>query len=267
VKNKMIDISRMARFVPLAAVAALGIALVAGSPARAAGEEVALKHVDWSFEGVFGVYDRDALRRGYKVYKEVCAVCHSMEYVRFRNLAEPGGPEFSEAQVKALAAEITVTDGPDSVGDMYERPGEPKDAFPSPYPNPEASAAALGAAAPDLSLMNKARKDGPNYVYSLLTGYEDAPEGFEVTTGSYNAYFPGHLIAMPNPLSDGQVDYEDGPPNPVDQKAKDVPHFMMWTAEPKLEQRHRMGFQVLVFLVVLSGFLYFTMRRVWADQH
>ncbi|ABS63858.1 cytochrome c1 [Parvibaculum lavamentivorans DS-1] len=262
----MMNISRKARLVSLAAVAAIGFSFAAPSVQAAEGEVEPI-HVDWSFEGMFGTYDRDALRRGYKVYKEVCAVCHSMEYVKFRNLAEPGGPEFSEGQVKALAAEITVVDGPDSAGDMYERPGEPKDAFPSPYPNPEASAAALGAAAPDLSLMTKARPGGPDYVYSLLMGYEEAPEGFELTTGSYNLYFPGHQIAMPPPLSDGQVDYEDGTPNTVDQMAKDVTHFMMWTAEPKLEQRHRMGFQVLLYLVALTGILYFTMRKVWADAH
>ncbi|MEQ8267293.1 MAG: cytochrome c1 [Parvibaculum sp.] len=262
----MTQISLKARIVSLAALAALGLALAAPA-AKAAEGEVALKHVDWTFNGVFGTYDRDALRRGYKVYKEVCSVCHSMQYVKYRNLAEPGGPEFSEGQVKALAAEITVTDGPDSAGEMYERPGEAKDAFPSPYPNPEASAAALGAAAPDLSLMTKARPGGPDYVYSLLTGYEEAPEDFELATGSYNLYFPGHQIAMPPPLSDGQVDYEDGTPNTVDQMAKDVTHFMMWAAEPRLEARHRMGFQVLIYLVVLTGILYFAMRKVWADAH
>jgi len=263
VKTAMKSISRA---VSLCAVAA-GLALAAVSPARAAGGEVALQHAEWSFQGVFGTYDRDALRRGYKVYKEVCSVCHSMEYVKFRNLGEPGGPEFEEGQVKALAAEITVEDGPNADGEMYERSGEPKDAFPSPYPNPEASAAALGAAAPDLSLIAKARAGGPDYVYSLLKGYVDAPEGFEVTTGSYNLYFPGHMIAMPAPLSDGQVDYEDGTPNTVDQMAKDVTHFLMWAAEPKLEQRHRMGFQVLIYLVLLTGILYFAMRKVWAAAH
>lgn len=256
----------ISRALSLAALAA-GLAFAATAPAGAAEGEVALKHAEWSFEGVFGVYDRDALRRGYKVYKEVCSVCHSMEYVKFRNLGEPGGPEFSEGQVKALAAEITVTDGPDSSGEMFERPGEPKDAFPSPYPNPEASAAALGAAAPDLSLMAKARPGGTNYIYSLLTGYVEAPEDFHLATGSYNLYFPGHQIAMPPPLSDGQVDYEDGTPNTVDQMAKDVAHFMMWAAEPKLEQRHRMGFQVLIYLLALTGILYFTMRKVWAGAH
>ena len=257
----------ISRAVSLAAIAAVGFTLLAGAPAQAAEGEVEPIDLQWSFEGVFGTYDRDALRRGYKVYKEVCSVCHSMQYVRFRNLAQPGGPEFSEGQVKTLAAEITVNDGPDSAGDMFDRPGEPKDAFPSPYPNPEAAAASLGAVSPDLSLMTKARPGGPDYVYSLLVGYEEAPADFELTTGSYNKYFPGHMIAMPKPLSDGQVDYEDGTPNTVEQMAKDVTHFMMWTAEPKLEQRHRMGFQVLIYLLALGGILYFAMRKVWADAH
>jgi cytochrome c1 len=255
------------RAVPLAAIAAIGFSLFSGMPAKAAEGEVAPIDLQWSFEGVFGTYDRDALRRGYKVYKEVCAVCHSMEFVHFRNLGEPGGPEFSEGQVKALAAEITVEDGPDANGDMFERPGEGKDPFPSPYPNPEAAAASLGAAPPDLSLIAKSRAGGVDYLHSVLVGYEEAPEDFELTTGYYNKYFPGHMIAMPPPLSDGQVDYEDGTPNTVEQMSRDVSHFMMWAAEPKLEQRHRMGFQVLIYLVLLSGILYFAMRKVWADQH
>lgn len=251
----------------LAAVAAIGFSLFSGVPAKAAEGEVAPIDLQWSFEGVFGTYDRDALRRGYKVYKEVCSTCHSMEFVHFRNLGEPGGPEFSEGQVKALASEITVEDGPDASGDMYERPGEGKDVFPAPYPNPEAAAASLGAAPPDLSLLAKSRAGGVDYIHSILVGYEDAPEDFNLTTGYYNKYFPGHQIAMPPPLTDGQVDYEDGTPNTVDQMARDVTHFMMWAAEPKLEQRHRMGFQVLIYLVLLSGILYFAMRKVWADQH
>lgn len=266
-KNKMIDISRKTGLLALAAAAAIGLPLLA-TPAGAAGDAVKPIQLDWSFEGVFGVYDRDALRRGYKVYKEVCAVCHSAELVRFRNLMEPGGPEFTEGQVKALAADIVVVDGPDDRGEMFERPGEPKDRFPSPYPNDQAAAAAMGAAAPDLSVIAKARPDGVNYLYSLLVGYADAPEGFELLPGlSYNTYFPGHVLAMPRPLSDGQVEYEDGTPNTVEQMAKDVTHFLMWTAEPKLEQRHRLGFQVMIYLVLLSGFLWFAMRKVWSDAH
>ncbi|MDP2122976.1 MAG: cytochrome c1 [Parvibaculum sp.] len=263
----MIQFSRKTGFLALAAAAAIGLPLLA-QPASAAGDAVKPIQSEWSFQGVFGTYDRDALRRGYKVYKEVCAACHSAELVRFRNLMEPGGPEFSEGQVKALAADIVVIDGPDDRGEMFERPGEPKDRFPSPYPNSQAAAAAMGAPAPDLSVIAKARPDGVNYLHSLLVGYTEAPEGFDVLEGlHYNTYFPGHVLAMPAPLADGQVEYEDGTPNTVDQMARDVTNFLMWTAEPKLEQRHRLGFQVMIYLVLLSGFLWFAMRKVWSDQH
>ena len=143
------------------------------------------------------------------------------------------------------------------------------DRFVNPFPNDNAARAANnGALPPDLSVIAKARPDGVNYIYSLLVGYTEAPEGVEVLPGlSYNTYFPNHLLAMPQPLSDGQVEYEDGTPNTVEQMAKDVTHFLMWTAEPKLEQRHRLGFQVMIYLVLLSGFLWFAMRKVWSDAH
>lgn len=256
----------------LAAIAAVtfGAVVALSMPARASGGEAHLKHVEWSFQGPFGTYDRDALRRGYKVYKEVCATCHSLKLVHFRNLGEPGGLEFGEEQVKALAAEVQVQDGPNADGEMYEREGRPSDAFPAPYPNEEAAAAALGAAPPDLSLLAKAREGGPDYLYSLLTGYEEAPEGVIVPAGgNYNPVFAAGsgIIAMPAPLSDGLVDYEDGTANTLDQQAKDVSQFLMWAAEPKLEQRHRLGFQVFIYLLVLAGLLYFVTRKVWHDQH
>ncbi len=256
----------------LAALAAVtvGAVVALSMPARASGGEAHLKHVEWSFQGPFGTYDRDALRRGYKVYKEVCATCHSLNLVHFRNLGEPGGPEFAEEQVKALAAEVQVQDGPNPDGEMFEREGRPSDAFPAPYPNEEAAAAALGAVPPDLSLLAKAREGGPDYLYSLLTGYEEAPEGVTVPAGgNYNPVFAAGsgIIAMPAPLSDGLVDYEDGTQNTLDQQAKDVSHFLMWAAEPKLEQRHRLGFQVFMYLLVLAGLLYFVSRKVWHDQH
>lgn len=252
------------------AAVAFGAVVALSMPARASGGEAHLKHVEWSFQGPFGTYDRDALRRGYKVYKEVCATCHSLKLVHFRNLGEPGGPEFDEEQVKALAAEVQVQDGPNADGEMYEREGRPSDAFPAPYPNEEAAAAALGAVPPDLSLLAKAREGGPDYLYSLLTGYEEAPEGVAVPAGgNYNPVFAAGsgIIAMPAPLSDGLVDYEDGTQNTLDQQAKDVSQFLMWTAEPKLEQRHRLGFQVFIYLLVLAGLLYFVSRKVWHDQH
>lgn len=273
-RKKMIGTSARARsgatLAGLATLAAVtfGAVFALSMPARASGGEAHLKHVEWSFQGPFGTYDRDALRRGYKVYKEVCATCHSLKLVHFRNLGEPGGPEFGEEQVKALAAEVQVQDGPNADGEMFEREGKPSDAFPAPYPNEEAAAATLGTAPPDLSLIAKAREGGPDYTYSLLIGYEEAPEGVAVPAGgNYNPVFSGGIIAMPAPLSDGQVDYEDGTANTLDQQAKDVTHFLMWAAEPKLEQRHRLGFQVFLYLLVLAGLLYFVTRKVWHDKH
>ncbi len=276
--NPMIETSstprllpRAARFAAVAAVAlgTLGLLAAPSAPARAAGGEAALKHVDWSFNGPFGTYDRDALRRGYTVYKEVCATCHSASLLHFRNLADKGGPEFTEAEVKAIAAEHQVQDGPNAEGEMFDRPAEPKDRFPAPFPNDEAARAALGGALPpDLSVIAKARAGGADYLYSLLTGYEEPPAGVEVPAGlSYNTAFLGHQIAMPQPLADDQVEYDDGTPATLDQLSKDVTQFLMWAAEPKLEQRHRIGFMTMVYLVVLAGFLFFATRKVWADQH
>ena len=260
--------ANLMKIASLASLALVAGAIAFAQPAKAAGGDQEITHVDWSFQGVFGMYDRSALRRGYKVYKEVCAACHSASLVSFRNLAEKGGPEFTEAQVKTLAAEYTVQDGPDASGDMFERPAEPKDRFPAPYPNHEAAAAANGGAAPpDLSVIAKARLHGPDYLYSLLVHYKDAPADVDTGGLHYNTAFPGHLIAMPQPLNEGQVDYEDGTPNTVEQMAKDVTQFLMWTAEPKLEQRHYIGFMVMIYLVALAGILFFATRRVWSDQH
>lgn len=266
---KMKMIQKLSIAVAFAAVTA-GAALLPVPAAHAEGAEAHFPHLNWSFNGPFGTFDRSQLRRGYKVYKEVCSTCHSMEYMHFRNLGEPGGPEFTEAQVKALAAGYQVQDGPDQSGEMYERPGKPQDAFPSPFPNEEAAAAALGAAPPDLSLIAKAREGGADYIHALLTGYRDAPAGVKVPNGGhYNPVFVAGngFIAMPPPLSDGQVDYDDGTPNTVDQMATDVAAFLTWTAEPKLEARHRIGFQVLIYLIALSGLLFFATRKVWSDQH
>lgn len=266
-KMKMIQKSSL---VAMAAAVALAVSFLPMGSANAASEGPELEHIDWSFNGPFGTFDRSQLRRGYKVYKEVCATCHSMQYVHFRNLGEPGGPEFSEPEVKALAKEYSVVDGPDQAGDMFERPGEGKDPFPSPYANDEAAAATLGAVPPDLSLVAKARVGGPDYLHALLVGYEDAPEGHEVPAGGYyNPYFTAGsgIIAMPPPLVEGQVDYEDGTPNTVEQMSQDVSAFMMWTAEPKLEARHSMGFQVMIYLLALAIIMFFVTRKVWADQH
>lgn len=252
--------------------AVLGAAVVViglGAPAHAAGDAKHPAAIDWSFNGLFGTYDRNALRRGYQVYSEVCASCHSMNQLAFRNLSQPGGPEFSEAEVKAIAKNYLVEDGPDDYGDMFERDALPKDRFPSPYPNENAARASNGGAyPPDLSLINKARGGGPDYIHALLSGYEDAPEGVELRAGLwYNPYMAGGKIAMPIPLSEDLVEYADGTPATVEQMSLDVTHFLNWAAEPELEQRKRTGFMVLIYLSILAGLLFFSMRRIWADQH
>jgi ubiquinol-cytochrome c reductase cytochrome b/c1 subunit len=245
------------------------------------------EELDWTFAGMGGHWDIGQLQRGLKVYKEVCASCHSLSYVAFRNLSDPGGPAFSVAQAAAFAAEYQVKDGPNDAGDMFERPGRPADYFPSPFPNEQAARASNGGAyPPDLSLITKARsyprgfpmfivdlftqfqEQGPNYVDALMQGYQEPPAGFALPEGSsYNKYFPGHAIKMPNPLSDGQVTYDDGSPATVAQYAKDVTTFLMWTAEPHMESRKRLGMQVFVFLILLTGLLYFTKKKIWADAH
>ncbi|CAM5447050.1 Cytochrome b OS=Afipia felis OX=1035 GN=fbcH PE=3 SV=1 [Afipia felis] len=243
--------------------------------------------LSWSFAGPFGKFDQGQLQRGLKVYKEVCSSCHSLDFVAFRNLADPGGPGYSAAQAAAFAAEYKIKDGPNDEGEMFERPGRPADHFPAPFPNEQAARAANGGAAPpDLSLMAKARgyergfpqfvfdafiqfqEKGPNYIHALMNGYTEKPADFNLPEGSfYNAYFPGHSIKMPPPLSDGQITYDDGSPATVEQYSKDVAAFLMWTAEPHLEARKRTGMQVMLFLLVLSGLLYFTKKKVWADAH
>ena len=252
-----------------AAVLAASLTAMPLAPAQAAGDAKHPATIDWSFNGLFGTYDRNALRRGYQVYVEVCAACHSMNQIAFRNLSQPGGPEFSEAEVKALAKQYIVEDGPDDYGDMFERDALPKDKFPSPYPNENAARAANGGAyPPDLSLITKARGGGPDYIHALLSGYEDAPEGVEMRAGLYyNPYMPGGKIAMPIPLMDELVEYSDGTEATVEQMSLDVTHFLNWAAEPELEQRKRTGFMVLIYLTIFAGLMYFSMRKIWADQH
>lgn len=240
----------------------------------------------WSFAGFFGSYDPAQLQRGLKVYREVCSNCHSLNLVAFRNLAEPGGPGYTMEQVRALAAEYKITDGPNDQGDMFERPGIPSDHFPAPFANEEAAKVANnGAAPPDLSLIAKSRgyerrlpwnildvftqyqEGGPDYIHALLTGFQDAPEGVKVSSGTYyNPYFQAApSLSMPPPLSDGQVTYDDGSPETLDQYARDVSAFLMWTAEPKLVARKQMGFRVFIMLIVLSGMMYLVKRKVWAS--
>lgn len=258
----------------LRALLAAGLVSLAASVAFAAGGGEgtnAAKHPEpqhWSWDGVFGKFDRQQLQRGYQVYKEVCAVCHSMHLVSFRNLSQPGGPEFTEAQMKAIAASFKVP-ALDEKGEVIERTGIPGDRFPSPFPNEAAARAANNNAyPPDLSVIAKARHAGPDYMFALLTGYSDPPADFSLLPGlNYNPYFEGHQIAMPAPLvSDGQVTWPEGnPPATTQQMARDVVAFLMWTAEPKLEERKVLGVQVMIFLTVLAVLLFFAYKRLWRD--
>ena len=229
-------------------------------------EKVEYLKTDWSFKGLFGKFDRGALQRGYQVYTEVCSSCHSMKYVSYRNLAEKGGPEFTEAQAKVIAASFEVTDGPNADGDMFTRPGKLSDKFVMPYDNVKAAQAANGGAyPPDMSVLVKARGGGANYIYSLLQGYEDPPLGVTLDEGvHYNKYMYGNKIKMANPLSDGLVEYADGTQATVEQMSKDITTFLMWTAEPHLEARHQMGFKAIVYLIILTILVYFSMKKIWS---
>ncbi len=234
--------------------------------AMAAGDAVKLEHQHWHFDGPFGTFDRAAQQRGLKVYREVCAACHGLKRIAFRNLTDLG---YDESQVKSIASEYTVIDGPDDEGDMFERPARPSDRFPSPFANDnQAKAANNNALPPDLSLITKARHHGPDYVYGLLTGYTEPPEDVTLLEGqSYNKVMPGHIIAMAAPLSDDQVTYEDETPQTVEQYAKDVVEFLAWAAEPELEERKRTGIKVLIFLLVFAGVMYGIKKKIWADVH
>ena len=225
-----------------------------------------LLKVNWKFKGITGKFDRASLQRGYQVYNEVCSSCHSMRLLSYRNLGEKGGPEFSADQVKAIAATFEVTDGPDNQGEMFTRPGKPSDKFVSPYPNVQASMAANGGAyPPDMSLLVKARKGGANYIYSVLMGYDEPPQDFKLEEGVYyNKYMDGNKIKMSKPLLEGSVDYADGTNATEDQMAKDVTTFLAWAADPHLEARHRMGVKVLIFLIILTGLVYLSMKRLWS---
>jgi ubiquinol-cytochrome c reductase cytochrome b/c1 subunit len=269
---------------------AVGAAGLLGAPQPAAAQEHEQPpppRNTWTFAGPFGKFDRGQLQRGFKVYHDVCQTCHSLALLSFRNLGQEGGPEFSEAEVAAIAAEYRVKDGPNDQGEMFERPGRPADHFPPPFANPQAASFALSAKAPpDMSVLAKARQYergfpwfvidiflpyqelGVDYMVALLKGYAPKPADMTMPAGmQYNVAFPGHVIGMPPPLSDGRVDYTDGAPQTVDQYAKDIAAFLMWAAEPSLEARKRTGFQVLIFLLILSGLLYFSKKKVWAAVH
>lgn len=243
----------------------------------------------WTFGGIVGYFDEQQLRRGYKIYKEVCSNCHNMRLLSYRNLGQPGGPHFSKEEVEAIAAEVQVTDGYDDQGQVKMRPGKPSDPFQWKFKNEKEAAAALGGAVPpDLSVMAKARgverdvawyafplimlkdiftqyqEQGPDYIYSLLTGYEDPPSSVKVADGLYyNKAFPGRQLAMPQPLADGAVDYADKTPNTLDQEARDVVAYLSWAAEPHLVERKKMGLWVLVYLAVLAGLLFISKKTLW----
>jgi len=255
------------------ALAADNAAAPAAPAAPASSEPLPPKHVNWSFEGPFGVYDRASLQRGFQVYKEVCSACHALSHIAFRNLGDPGGPSFSPAEVAAIAASYKVPAEPDEQGKTVNaggqplmRPATPADYFPPPYPNEKATRAANnGALPPDLSLIVKAREGHADYVYSILTGFGEKPRPNEKMARGmqYNPYFPGRQIAMPPPLTDGGVTYADGTMATVDQEARDVATFLAWTSDPKMEERKRVGFGVMLYLLLFTGLLYLCYRRVW----
>lgn len=261
------------------------VAAFAISAAKAE-EQVAPPRQKWSFAGPFGNFDQAQLQRGFKIYKEVCSACHSIQMLAFRNLADPGGPGFSEAQAAAVAADYKIKDLDDK-GEPTERPGRLADTFPPPFANELAAKAANGGLAPpDMSTLAKARtyqrgfpwfvfdmftqyqEQGPDYITALLKGYEDPPKGFQLPEGGhYNKYFPGHNIGMPPPLQAGQVTFDDGAPQTMEQYSRDISAFLMWAAEPHLVARKRIGFQVMIFLIVLAGLMYFTKKKVWSAVH
>jgi ubiquinol-cytochrome c reductase cytochrome c1 subunit len=245
------------------AILSLALAALLSAPALAS-EGEALAKQNWPQDGIFGTYDKAALQRGFQVYKEVCSACHSMKYLAYRNLQEIG---FSPEQVKALAAQVTVTDGPNDDGEMFERPARPSDRFKPAFANDKAARAANnGALPPDMSLLVKAREGGPDYVFGIVTGYADPPAGFQMNPGmNYNKVFPGHQIAMAKPLSDGQVAYTDGTQNTLEQEARDVAQFLSWASEPYQDERKQTGVKVILFLLVFAGVMYAAKKKVWSD--
>jgi len=220
----------------------------------------------WSFNGIFGTFDRASLQRGYQVYQEVCSGCHSAQHLSYRNLSEKGGPEFSIEEAKAIASQFEIEDGPNSDGEMFMRSARLSDNFVKPYPNVEASTAANGGAyPPDMSVLTKARAGGADYIYSLLLGYEEAPVDLELDDGVYyNKYMPGNKIKMSEPISEGIVEYSDGTNPTKSQIAKDVTTFLVWTAEPHLESQHKMGFKVIIYLIILITLVYMSKQKVWS---
>ena len=249
----------------IAIVTGLIAAFCAAAPAWAA-EGPGFEKQDWSFDGIFGRYDRAAVRRGFTVYSDVCSGCHSLGLLHYRDLQKIG---FSEEQVKDIAAEKSVMDGPNDLGEMFERPARPNDFFVPPFPNDVvARLANNGALPPDLSLIVKARKGGADYIYEFLTGYEDPPADFNLTAGLfYNTAFHGNQVAMPPPLVDDLVTYADGTKATVRQMSHDAVTFLAWAAEPEMEPRKKLGLKVMLFLGLLTAMLYAVKRKVWEKLH
>lgn len=271
------------------AFAALGLALLAG-PASAATTQEEVRDVHWSFEGPFGKFDKEQLQRGYKVYREVCSACHAMNLMYFRNLGQKGGPFYDPKYpnpnenpvVKSLAHDIQVKDIDTDTGDTISRPAMPADKFPAPFANEYAARASNGGSLPpDLSMMAKAREGGPAYIYSLLTGFQKAPAGMTMAPGKYyDPFFPGDMtsawhgkgavpmggaISMPPPLADGKVTFDDGKPSTVKEEALDVAAFLAWAAEPKMEERKAFGLGAMIYLLIFSGLLYASYRKIWKN--
>jgi ubiquinol-cytochrome c reductase cytochrome c1 subunit len=279
------------------AVTGVALTLMLGASLAFAADEGAhsapIDRQKWSFAGMFGRFDQAELQRGFQVYREVCSTCHGLKRIYFRNLGEAGGPSFPIEGVKGLAESYQIEDGPNDQGKMFKRPGRLSDSLPSPYKNEqEARAVQNGALPPDLSLITKARSAGdsgtvlaslgsmlrdiPNgyqeggadYLYALLTGYTNAPADMKLQPGMhYNRVFPGNQIAMPAPMQPGQVKYEDGTPGTIEQYARDVTAFLSWAADPKLEERKRMGFLVMLYLLVTAVLVYLAKRRLWSSVH
>jgi ubiquinol-cytochrome c reductase cytochrome c1 subunit len=244
----------------------LAAALVAGAAPAWAQDAPTPPAQHWSFDGPFGSFDLAAAQRGFQVYSEVCALCHSMQYLHYRDLEGIG---LTDDQIKAIAAAVTVPQGVDDQGQPKEGPGTPASQFRSPYPNEQAARAALnGALPPDLSLIVNAREGHADYVYAILTGYADPPPGMQMQDGmNYNKMYPGHQIAMPPPLTDGRVTYADGTTATVEQEARDVVTFLAWTANPEMVQRKQIGWRVVLYLLFMTGLTYAVKRKVWADVH
>tara|TARA_Y100000590_G_scaffold468352_1_gene650834 strand:- start:1354 stop:2106 length:753 start_codon:yes stop_codon:yes gene_type:complete len=230
----------------------------------AAGEKIKQPKHDWSFNGLTGKFDKSAIQRGYKVYREVCAGCHSMSLLYYRDLIDVG---FTEEEIKAIASEYTVLDGPNDEGEMFERSAKPSDNFVNPYANEqEARYSNNGSYPPDLSVITKAKINGPDYIYNLLLGYTDPPENFEMGEGMYyNKWKEGHQIAMAQPLDDEYVDYDDGTENTLPQLAEDITTFLVWSAEPELEDRKSLGLKVLIFFIIAGLLVFITKNRLWKD--